>query len=198
MHYDQKLPLILACDVSPYGVGAGLLHRMPTGDERPIAFASCTLTTVARKYSQLDKEVLALIFGVCKYHQYLYGRHFELKTDHKPLVPIFSETKATTVLAAGRIQRWAITLGAYSYTIRYKKGEENANADALSRLPLHKGHKDPPAPAEVVHLSQHLTCDEHTDQELDRAGHASVKGEMLDSKRVARRTAEREGAGSIL
>ena len=156
VHYNDKLPLILACDASPYGVGAVLSHRMPTGEEKPIAFASRTLTAVERKYSQLDKEALALIFGVRKYHQYLYGRHFELKTDHKPLVHIFSETKATPVLAAGRIQRWALMLGAYSYTIKYKKGEENSNADALSRLPLHTQHKEPPAPAEVVHLMEYL------------------------------------------
>ena len=107
-----------------------------------------------------------MIFRVCKYHQYLYGRHFELKTDHKPLVHIFSETKATTVLAAGRIQRWAITLGAYGYTIWFKKGEENANANALSRLPLHTGHKDPPAPAEVVHLMEYLNTSPVTSTQI--------------------------------
>ena len=55
-------------------------------------------------------------------------------------------------MASGRIQRWALTLGAYSYTIQYRKGEENSNADALSRLPLAGPTKEPPKPAEMIHL----------------------------------------------
>ena len=93
------------------------------------------MTAAEQKYYQLDKEALAIVFGVKKHHQYLYGRRFELKTDHKPLIHIFSESKATPTMASGRIQRWALTLGAYSYNIQYRKGEENSNADALSRLP---------------------------------------------------------------
>ena len=123
VHFDDKLPLILSCDASPYGVEAVLSHRMVNGDERPICFASRTLTAAERKYSQLDKEALVIVFGVKKHHQYLYGRRFELKTDHKPLTHIFSVSKATPTMAYGRIQRWALTLGAYSYTIQYRKGE---------------------------------------------------------------------------
>ena len=81
---------------------------------------------------ELDKEALPIIFGVKKYHQYLLGRRFGLKTDHKPLTDIFSESRATPMMASERIQRWALTLSAYSYTITYKKGEENASANALS------------------------------------------------------------------
>ena len=68
MHFDDALPLILSCDASPYGVGAVLSHLMPNGDERPISFASRTLTETEKKYSQLEKEALAIIFGVRKFH----------------------------------------------------------------------------------------------------------------------------------
>ena len=72
VHFDQDKPLLLACDASPYGVGAMLSHQMPDGSERPIAFASRSLSPVERKYSQLDKEGLSLVFGVTKFHQYIY------------------------------------------------------------------------------------------------------------------------------
>ena len=156
VHFDPSLPLILSCDASPYGLGAVLSHKMPTGEERPVGFASRTLTTTELKYSQLDKEALAIVFGVKKYHSYLYGRQFVLKTDHKPLTHIFKETRATPTLASGRIQRWALILSAYSYTIQYKPGKENSNADALSRLPAPGSKKEPPKPAEIVHLMEYL------------------------------------------
>ena len=156
VHFDDKLPLILSCDASPYGIGAVLSHKMTNGDERPVCFASRTLTSAEQRYSQLDKEALAIVFGVKRYHQYLYGRPFELKTDHKPLTHIFNESKATPTLASARIQRWALTLGAYSYTIQYRKGEENSNADALSRLPQATSQQNPPKPAELIQLMEHL------------------------------------------
>ena len=52
VHFDDSRPLVLSCDVSPYGVGAVLAHKVPNGDERPVAFASCTLTETERKYSE--------------------------------------------------------------------------------------------------------------------------------------------------
>ena len=109
-HFDDQLLLILACDASPYGLGAALSHQMLNG-EKPVNVTSRTLMKPEKNYSHLDKEVLAIIYGVKKFHQYLHGRHFEIKTDHKPLTYIFSETCATPTMASGRIQRWALTLG---------------------------------------------------------------------------------------
>ena len=166
VHFDPNLPLVLSCDASPYGVGAVLAHQMPDGEERPVGFASRSLTLTERKYSQLDKEALAIIFAVKKYHQFLYGRQFALKTDHKPLVHIFSEKKATPVLASGRIQRWALALGAYSYTIQYREGKNNVCADAMSRLPLKSTFTLTPKPKELIHLMEYLDTSPTTSMQI--------------------------------
>ncbi len=136
VHYDPQLSLTLACDASAYGIGAVLQHTMPNGEEHPIAYASRTLSPAEKKYSQIEKEALSVIYGVKKFHQYLWGRSFNLMTDHKPLVTLFGEHKHFPMMAAARIQRWAIILSAYDYHICYRKSENHGNADGLSRVPL--------------------------------------------------------------
>ena len=93
---------------------------MEDGSEQPIAFASRTLAPAEKRYSQLDEEALAIVFGVKRFHQYLYGRHFTIYTDHKPLRYLFGENRAVLPMVAARIQRWALTLSAYSYKIAYR------------------------------------------------------------------------------
>ncbi|XP_026281310.1 uncharacterized protein K02A2.6-like [Frankliniella occidentalis] len=94
VHYDAKKPLVLAGDASPYGVGAVLSHIVKNKEgleeHAPILFASRTLSKAERNYSQLDREALAIIFGVTKFHQYLYGlgQEFQILTDHKPLISL--------------------------------------------------------------------------------------------------------------
>ena len=91
VHFDPEKELVLATDASDYGVGAVLLHKMKNGTERPIGYVSRSLQEAERKYSTLEKEALAIIFDVKKFHQFLYGHRFIIKTDHKPLEGLLNE-----------------------------------------------------------------------------------------------------------
>ena len=90
VHYNPSLPVILESDASQYGIGAVIHHRFPNGDERPIAYASRSLNSSEKNYSQIQKEGLAIIFGMTTYYMYLFGHKFKLRADHKPLLKIFA------------------------------------------------------------------------------------------------------------
>ena len=139
-HYDPSLPIRLAGDASDYGIGAVISHVFEDGSERPVAFTSRTLSPTERNYPQIEKEALSLIYGIQKFHQYLYGRPFVLVTDHRPLLSILGPKKGIPPLAAARMQRWALLLSAYNYSIEFRPTTARANADGLSRLPLGTRH----------------------------------------------------------
>ena len=84
-HFDSKQEISISCDASEVGIEAVLFHRYSDGSERPIANVSKTLTETQRRYSQTQKEALAIIFALHKFHHFLYGQKFILVTDHKPL-----------------------------------------------------------------------------------------------------------------
>ena len=133
-HYDPSIDITVVSDASDYGVGAVISHIFPDGSEKDIAHSSKSLTHTELKYSQIEKEALAIIFAVKKFHKMSYGRQFTLNTDHKLLISIFGSKKGIPVYTANRSQRWATTLLDYNFSIKYQSGSKIGQADALSRL----------------------------------------------------------------
>ena len=86
VHFNPDLPVLLQSDASPYGLGSVISHVLPNGQERPIAYASRTLTSSEKNYAQYEREALSIVFGLTKFHKYLHGRPFTIVTDHELLI----------------------------------------------------------------------------------------------------------------
>ena len=155
VHFDGEKDLYLECDASPHRLGAVIMHRID-GFYRPIAYASRALHDAESKYSQLEKEALAVIFDVRKFHSCLFGRQFTLVSNHKSLLGLLVEGRPVPVIAARRIQRWALEISKYNYKMIHRSGVSIQRADTLSRLPLADQPKSVPVPAELVHLMEVL------------------------------------------
>ena len=142
---------------------------MPNGTERPIAYASRTLNCSERNYWQIEKEGLSIIFGVKKFYSYLFGRRFTIITDHKPLLSLLSCQKPTSVQASARVRRWSLHLSMFEYDLKFRKTQDHANADALSRLPLKETTPEKANPPELVLLVDHLKDSPVTAEQIKKA-----------------------------
>ena len=100
------------------------------------------MTRLERKYAQIDNEALSIVWGVKRFHVYLYGRRFSLGTDHKPLTAIFHPKKEVPAMTAPRLQRYALFLAGFDYDTEYKSTTKHCNADGLSRLPLQQTERE--------------------------------------------------------
>ena len=176
--FDPKLLLRMAGDGSQYEIRAVISHIIPDGSECPIAYASHTLSSTEKKYAQVEKEALSVIFGVKKFHQFLFGKHFTLVIDHKPLTAILGPKKGIPLLAAAGMQRWALLLSGYSYDIHFRPTTAHGNADCLSRLPLsHSSSIGNYDDATVINICQVEALSIHAAQLM-----AATRSDLLLSK----------------
>lgn len=156
VHYDTNRELVLTCDASPHGFRAVLAHRMEDGSERRIKYASHMLTVAEQNNAQVDMEALAIVYGVKRFHRYLYGQRFTICSDHKPLIYLFGEHQGISTTASARVQRWALTLMGYHYTIIPCQESKMGDADGLSRLSVPTKMEDPPELYDIILLMERL------------------------------------------
>lgn len=125
-YFDATKQTVIIVDASPLELGALL-----TQDGKVISYGSRALNDVETRYSQTEREALAVVWGCEHFHLYLFGNQFKIIGDHKPLESIFNNPNSKP---PARIERWRLKLQPYSFTVQYKPGKSNA-ADYMSRHP---------------------------------------------------------------
>ena len=121
----MKKPEAVSCDASKSRLGAVLLQ-----DDKPIAFASSSMTDAEVRYAQIEKELLAVVFAMERFHQFTYGQSVTVESDHHPLQMILKKNLSA---APTRLQRMLLRLQRYNFLLKYKPGKELVIADTLSR-----------------------------------------------------------------
>lgn len=160
-YFDPACPTEGQGDASQDGLGFVLLQ-----DGQPVAYASRALTEAETRYSQIEKELLAQVFGLERHHEFVYGREITLWTDHKPLVAIMDKPLAT---APKRLQRLLLRLNRYTVKIKYMPGPELYLADTLSRAYLNDTQRSQSeTEIESIHLIDGLRISETTRHEIQQ------------------------------
>ena len=127
-YFDPTKELAIQCDASGQGLGAALLQ-----EGRPLAYASRALSDTETRYATIEKEMLAIVFALEKWHQYTFGRPLTVYSDHKPLEAIM---KKPLDRAPKRLQGMLVRALAYDIKVQYLKGKDMFLADTLSRASL--------------------------------------------------------------
>ena len=158
-YFDPKAGTELQCDASDKGLGACLMQ-----DGQPVGYASRAMTSAEINYAQIEKELLAIVFGLERFEQYVLGRPVKIETDHKPLESIF---KKSLISAPKRLQRMMLRLQKYDLKVTYKKGSEMYLADTLSRAFVQSSavedtRGDAEKDTESINMVQYLPVSETT------------------------------------
>ncbi|UYV61070.1 K02A2.6-like, partial [Cordylochernes scorpioides] len=138
--FDPSITTIVSADASSFGIGGVLRQEQPDGSLKPIAYVSRTLSETEKRYSQIEKEGLAIVWTCERLKDYVTGIKIHIETDHKPLIAIFTSKSLEDMTP--RLQRLKMRMMRYSYQISHIAGKKQIVADMLSRKPMSKPHKD--------------------------------------------------------
>ncbi|XP_030828454.1 uncharacterized protein K02A2.6-like [Strongylocentrotus purpuratus] len=139
-HYDPELPTVIAADASGTGMGAILYQVQTDGNRRPVCYASRSLTETEQRYAVIEKEALAATWACERFSEYVLGLHFEVETDHKPLVTLLNSKEL--VKMPPRLQRFRMRMMRFDAETLYVPGKQQTSADALSRAPVERPGMD--------------------------------------------------------
>ena len=170
-YFDRNKETILQTDASKKGFGAVILQ-----EEQPIYYASRALTSAEKNYQNLEREAQAAVWGMEKFHYFLYGRKFILQTDQKPLVSIF---RKHMIDVSPRIQRITIRAWQYEFEPQHIAGRNNVISDALSRVtPLEFQDSNADKDILAVNFLQYSSIEE---REKDEVLQETLKDKELQS-----------------
>ena len=141
-------PTAVSADASSYGLGAVLLQNCHS-EWRPVAFASRSMSETERRHAQVEKEALAITWACNKFSTYILEKHFQIETDHKPLIPLLGSKQLDNL--PPRILRFRLRLARFNYSISHVPGKHMYTADTLSRAPT--SEQSDPAVEELAELA---------------------------------------------
>ena len=156
-YFDVTQPVKVEVDSSMLGLGAALIQ-----EGKPIAFASKALTAAESRYANIERELLAVVFGLEKFHTYIYGRPLVVLSDHKPLENINLKQLSK---APPRLQRMLLRIQPYDITLQYKPGKDMIYADYLSRIS--------PSPGQEITLERAIHAVQVSQGQLDKLRNAT-------------------------
>ena len=189
--FDPQKKTVLQCDASMSGLGACLMQ-----DEHPVAYASRALTPTETNYAQIEKELLAIVFGVERFEGYVYGRKIFIDTDHKPLESIM---KKSLLSAPKRLQRMLLRLQKFDLDVSYRRGTEMHMADPLSRAYLPLGRQDIVDTQEVWNVADTRSPTEVETEYVDMAESVPIRKVTLQEIRSATEVdAELQALASVI
>ena len=155
-YFNPSQPVEIEVDASTKGLGAALIQN-----HKPIAFVSKALSGAETRYANIERELLAVVFGLERFHTYVYGKPVTILSDHKPLESIHLRQLSH---CPPRLQRMLLRIQPYEATIRYRPGKEMVYADYLSRVT--------PTPGPEIPLEMTIHTIQISDNQLDKLRNA--------------------------
>ena len=183
-HFKRNLPFRIICDASKEGLGAILQQQTKEGWETT-HFASRFLTTFEQKYSINEIELLAVVWSIENFRNYVYGTEFEVVSDHKALMAVLKDNRANKTYSSG-LTRWVDRLLPFQFKVLHAAGRTLGMADYLSRHPSPNNNNEQKIKAELWNnwftVNEITECKIVSERKVIKAGHHTTTNQIEAGK----------------